>query len=375
MDNSKSKLRILFISRAFPPVMGGVEMQNYGISKALSSLATVTLLANKKGKKFLPAFLPIALLKSIFLFQKHDAVILGDGVLSPLGVILKLFYPKKKVICIIHGLDVTFALKNSLLGRIYKAINIPSQKKMDKLIMVGNETLREAEKAGIPRKKCVFIPNGFDPNEIYQEHSRKELEKLLGMNLNEKKVIFRGGRFVKHKGVEWFIRNVMPQLPEHYIFVAAGGIVFSKIAGDKNEYPSMKKATEEIRLTQRVKLLGNLSRADMKILFNTADLYVSPNIKVPGSMEGFGINAIEGAGCKKVVLASNLEGLKDAVQEGKNGFLLPPEDAGVWIKKIIELLSNDKYRKKFGEKARQFVIDNYSWSNIAKKYLEVIEKT
>lgn len=374
MDDSKSKLRILFISRAFPPVWGGLEMQNYGISKALSSIATVNLIANKKGKKFLPIFLPLTLLKSAFIFRKYDAVIFGDGVLSPLGVILKLLYPKKKVICIIHGLDITFAFKNSLLGKIYKAINIPSQKKMDKLIMVGNETINEAEKAGISREKCVFIPNGFDPSEIYQEHTRKELEKLLDMNLDGKKVIFRGGRFVKHKGVEWFIRNVVPRLPEHYIFVAAGGIVSSKTVGDKDAYPDAKIATEELRLSQRVKLLGNLSRADMKILFNTADLYISPNIKVSGSMEGFGINAIEGAGCKKVVLASNLEGLKDAVQEGRNGFLLSPEEAEIWIKKIIELLSDDEYRKNFGEKARQFVIDNYSWSNIAKKYIEAVEK-
>ena len=172
--------------------------------------------------------------------------------------------------------------------------------------------------------------------------------------------------------MEWFIRNVMPKLPEDYILVAAGGGIAKKTAGDKNYYPKCKKAVEDLRMENRVKLMLNLKRSDIKILFNACDLYISPNIKVPGSLEGFGITAIEAAACGKVVLASNLEGLKDAVKDGENGFLIESGNADAWAQKIMELLTNDDFRKEFGEKAKKYTIENFSWEKIAKRYLEVI---
>jgi phosphatidylinositol alpha-1,6-mannosyltransferase len=368
-------MKILFISRAYPPIIGGIENQNFGISHSLSKIVPTKILANKSGKKNLPFFLPWVALKSLFILPKYDVVLLGDGVLAPLGVFWKIFYPKKKYISIVHGLDITFAHKKSILGKIYKGVNIPSLKKLDKLIMVSQETIAEAEKMGIPREKCVFIPNGFYPEEIYKKCERSDLEKLLGMDLKEKKVIFRAGRFTKHKGVEWFIRNVMPKLPSHYIFVAAGGGIAKKTAGDENYYPQCEKAVKDLQMDDRVKLKLNLKRSDMKTLFNTCDLYVSPNIKVPGSLEGFGITTIEAAACARVVLASKLEGLKDAIKEGKNGFLVEPGKAEEWARKIKELLADDDFRRVFGEKARQYTIENFNWEKIARKYLEVIKAT
>jgi glycosyltransferase involved in cell wall biosynthesis len=368
-------MRILFISRAYPPILGGIENQNFGIGDSLSKLAPTRIIANKSGKKMLPVFLPWITLKTLFIAPKFDAVLLGDGVLAPVGVFLKFFYPKKRYFSNVHGLDITFAQKKSVLGKIYRSVNIPSLKKLDKLIMVGQETIAEAEKIGIPREKCIFIPNGFYLDEIRQSSSREEMGKLLDMDLSGKKIIFRGGRFTKHKGVEWFIRNVMPNLPENYVLVAAGGGIAKKTAGDENYFPKCQKAARELGLENRVKLILNIKRSDMKILFNACDLYISPNIKVPGSMEGFGLNAIEAAACGRVVLASNLEGLKDAVKHGENGFLLEPGEKDVWIEKTKELLADDQFRHDFAEKAARYTDENFAWEKIAKRYFDVIKDT
>lgn len=369
------KTRLLFISRAYPPILGGIEMQNFGIAKALSEITPTKIIANKYGKRFLPIFLPWIMLKGLFILPNYDAILFGDGVLAPVGIFLKFFYPKKKFISIVHGLDITFAHKKSLLGKIYRAINIPALKKLDKLIMVGNETITQAIKFDISKEKCVFIPNGIDISKKVKLSERKELEDLLKIDLTNKKIIFRGGRFVKHKGLEWFIRNVMPKLPENYILVAAGGVVANKTAGDENYYPKCLKAIKDLKLENRIKLFPNLAESKMLILFNTVDIYISPNIKVPGSMEGFGITAIEGGGCGRVVLASNLEGLKDAIVNGKNGFLVEPGNANAWSIKIKELLEDDSFRADFGKKAQEFVKENFIWEKISKKYLEEIEKT
>jgi len=366
-------MKILFVSHSYPPVWGGVESQNYNLAENLKKIADVKVVANGKGKKYLPIFLPLTLLKMLFLMPKYDACLLGNGVMAPWGAITKTFYPRKKYFCVVHGLDITFANKKGFLSKIYKSINIPSLKKLDRLLMVGNTTIEEAAKIGIKREQCVFIPNGIDPEEFSEKHERKEISKILDCDISDKKIIFRLARFVPHKGTSWFIEHVILKLPERVIMVAAGGRVGKKTAGDKDDFAVCERIIKEKNLGGRVRLFPNIPERQKKILLNTADIVVSPNIKIPGTMEGFGINAIEAGACGRTVVASALEGLKDAVKDGENGFLVESGNADAWAQKINELLADDEFRKKFGEKAREYTVNNFSWNKIAQKYLDVMK--
>ncbi len=368
-------MKILFISHSYPPIWGGVESQNFNLAESLKRVAEVKVIANGKGKKYLPIFLPVTLVRMLFLMPKFDACLLGNGVLAPWGAVAKLFHPRKKYFCVVHGLDITFANKKGFLSKIYKSINIPSLKRLDKLLMVGNTTIDEAVKAGIKREHCVFIPNGINPDEFSEKYSREEMAKVLDADIEGKKIIFRLGRFVSHKGTSWFVARVMPKLPENVIMVAAGGRVGKRAAGDKDDFLVCEKIIKEKKLGDRVKLIPSIPEKQKKILLGAADIVVSPNIKVPGTMEGFGINVIEAGACERVVVASALEGLKDAIKNGENGFLVESGNADAWIQKINELLlSGDDFRKKFGERAREYTERNYSWEKIARKYLEEMEK-
>jgi glycosyltransferase involved in cell wall biosynthesis len=367
-------MKILFVSHSYPPIWGGVESQNYNLAENLKKVAEVKVIANGRGKKYLPFFLPIAFMRMLFSMPKFDACLLGNGVLAPWGAIAKVFHPRKKYFCVVHGLDITFGSKKGFLSKIYKSINIPSLKKLDKLMMVGNATIEEAAKAGIAREQCVFIPNGINPDEFSEKHSREEMSKVLEDDISEKKVIFRLGRFVPHKGTSWFIENVMPRLPENVTMAAAGGRVGKKTAGDKDDFEVCEKIIQEKKLGNRVWLFPNIAEEKKKILLNAADLVVSPNIHVHGTMEGFGINAIEAGACGRVVVASRLEGLKDAIIDGENGFLVESANADAWVKKINEILSlSDEGRSEFGEKAKKYTIEHFSWDKIAESYLDTMK--
>jgi glycosyltransferase involved in cell wall biosynthesis len=306
---------------------------------------------------------------------RYDACVLGNGVLAPLGEGAKIFHPRKKFFCIVHGLDITFANKTGILSKIYKSVNVVSLKRLDKLLMVGNTTIEEAVKAGIRREQCAFIPNGINPDEFAEKYERKDISKILDVDIDDKKIIFRLGRFVPHKGTSWFVENVMPKLPENVILVAAGGRVGKNTAGDKDDFLVCEKAIKEKNLGSRVRLFPNIAEKQKKILLGAADLVVAPNIKVPGTMEGFGINVIEASVCERVVVASALEGLRDAIKDGENGFLVESGNASAWVQKINDLLLlSDETRKNFGEKARKYTIEHFSWDKIAGKYLEEMKK-
>jgi len=209
------------------------------------------------------------------------------------------------------------------------------------------------------------------PDLLRSYHVKEELTEIFGENITDKKVIVRIGRFVPHKGTSWFINNVMPRLPKEILMIAAGGRVGAHTAGDRDEFIDCEEAIINNHLENRVRLLPSVSWETIKMLLNTADLVVSPNIKVSGSMEGFGINAIEAGACGRVVLAADLEGLADAIKDGKNGYLIESENATKWVKKIKAIFdAGDDFIEKFGEEAEQYVKENYSWNKICQRYLE-----
>lgn len=365
-------MRILFISRAYPPITGGIENQNYALSVWLAKHATVRTLANHGGKTALPFFLPRVFIQSLFLLPKYDVVLLGDGVLAPIGFVQKLFFPKKTIASVLHGLDITFATKKGFLAKIYAAINIPCLKKLDLLITVSKETQAVAESIGLPKEKCVVINNGIDPENFSGNFTRSELADFLNEDLSGKLVIVRVGRYVEHKGNEWFLRNVMPLLPENVLFVAAGGRVKQNTPGDTDIFPACEQAVAELKLENRVKLLTNLPWDKINLLYHTADIVVSPNIVVPGTMEGFGISVIEAALCGRPVIASNLQGLKDAIIHNENGLLVEPGKPEAFRKAITDLLSDESTRLKLGERASAYTQAHFHWDKIAKQYVETM---
>lgn len=321
----------------------------------------MTIIANRKGKRFLPIFLPFALVRSLCIARKYDAILLGDGVLGVVGYALKLFYPHKPVIGIVHGLDLTYP--SALYQKWWVRKFIPA---LDRLIAVGRETISAGTEKGIPKEKFTFIPNGVDTEKHFREHSRQELENILGESLADTQVLLTSGRLARRKGVAWFIRNVLPKLAENILYT---------VAGNGPDRANILLAIQEAGMEKRVKLLGYVDDATREILFNTCDLFIQPNIRVPGDMEGFGISVIEAASCQIPVIASKIEGLQDAISDGNNGFLIESENIEAYSHKIIELLKDTEYRRTFGKQARQYVIDHFRWEIIAQHYLDTIVQT
>lgn len=357
---SMEKLKILFISHTFPPIVGGVETHNYELSTWLGRQAEVKLIANKK-RWLIPFFLVYATIRTVLSSQKYDVIVLGSCILCNIGWRLKLFGNKKPVVAVAHGLDLTW--KNPIYQKLWIGI---FAKKIDKFIAVGNETVRIAKEKGIPENKIVFIPNGVDTEKHLISASKADVEKIIGQSIENKKILLTSGRLAKRKGVAWFISNVMPKLDESFLYV---------IAGSGPDKENILNAIEKNSLQNRVVMLGYIPDKQRNILLNTADLFVQPNIKIAGDMEGFGISVIEAGACGLPVLAANIEGLKDAIKDGQNGFLAESGNADTFVRKINELFSQGNPREIFGEKVRNFVVENYSWQHIAQKYLEEINKT
>ena len=352
-------MNLLFISRSFPPVTGGIEKQNAEIARALTCICNVRLIANRRGKYLLPLFLPYATLKALLILRRQDAILLGDGVLGITGFILKLF-TSKPVVCITHGLDLTYSSR--IYQRLWVRIFLPH---MDRLIAVGNATLAQGVRRGIPAARFVFIPNGVTaPAPPRRDYSRADLAAFIGKTPG-RTVLLTLGRLVRRKGVTWFLENVVPCLDNDITYI---------IAGVGPEHARITAAISTRGLEDRVVLVGRVTEAEKELLFHTADIFVQPNIPVSGDIEGFGLVVLEAAAHGMVVIASDLEGLGDAISDGANGYLVSPGNSRAYCTRIAVLTADRDGMKTFGQHARDHTISHNAWSLIAQRYLEVINQ-
>ncbi len=356
----KFAMRILFVSRAYPPVIGGIENQNHAISKWLCTIMEVKTIANTGGKKNLIFFFPRAFFQALHEAKNYDLILLGDGVLAPIGWLLRIL-TGKPVLSILHGLDITypFFLYQSLWVKFFL-------RRLDRLIAVSRHTKEIAIEYGLPADRISIIPNGVeDPPDIGIHYVRIDLADYLGIDLTGKKVLTTIGRLTKRKGVAWFTEFVLPKLPENFIYV---------IAGSGGERANILVAAKRAGVTDRVKLLGAVPDEIRIMLHRTADLFIQPNISVPGDMEGFGISVIEATLAGLPVIASKIEGLQDAVIDGETGIFVESKDAEGFQRAILGLLGNDESYRAFKLRATKSTEEHFHWNAISKRYGELLEQ-
>jgi glycosyltransferase involved in cell wall biosynthesis len=355
-------MHILFVTRKYPPSTGGMQNAAYELYKSLAITNDVTLIKWGGANKALPVIYPLLFIRALIkgLANKPDVIYLQDGIMAPMGSMLRLLLRRPTVITI-HGKEATYG------NPIYKMIIPPFVRKQNVLVAVSKETEQTVRKA-IPGTKPLVIFNGVSDS-YYSPQNREAqfaaVASAVGMPLDELrtyKLLHTNGRLVRRKGVLWFIDEVMPKL------VAERPVLYL-VSGDGKDRELIQAAIEDKGLQHNVRMLGRVSDELLRNLYNVADLFVMPNIPVPNDMEGFGLVALEAASCGTPVVASKLEGIQDAIIDRKNGFLIPPTNSAEYVRVISRELYSSSLPK---EAVRGYTLDHYSWVGTAHQYEEIM---
>jgi glycosyltransferase involved in cell wall biosynthesis len=155
------------------------------------------------------------------------------------------------------------------------------------------------------------------------------------------------------------VQNVFPKLPKETLYL---------IAGEGPEKEKLNQLIKRAHLEKRVILLGKVSDETRLQLLKAADIFLMPNIKVKNDMEGFGLVALEAVVCGLPVIAAKLEGITEAIQDRKNGFLVDPHNVDGFIRLINFVNSNPQKINDFVNKAQKYTLARFSWNSIIKIY-------
>jgi len=347
-------MRILFVTRKYPPSTGGMEVYSHELFQALSTHNPQTtlyrpappIMGRPSGWQLLCFFLGA----SRFLYahrEQADVVLLGDVLLSPLALLVKIISGARiRVVVAAHGNDVYFAHKSSLAACIYRWAIRFFRHRVDMVIANSSDTEATARKLGFDRTTKVLLGTRM-PN-IDPVASEDTIDAILF-----------AGRLIHCKGLAWFIEEVMPRVhPDMQLLVA----------GPKWDASEMSA----VRSNSRATYLGTLSRSELDRLRSRVVVAVMPNLpaSMSGQNEGFGLSALESPAVGTPVVVSGLGGLIEAVVEGGTGFVVPPLDAAAFAEKINTIRAwTSAQRATFSCGAKATIAQQFSWDRVAKEYL------
>ncbi len=373
-------MAVLFITHKFPPATGGMENQSFQLITGYSKVhkAYAIIYEGKENILFFFIKLRSRVRRMLRLYPEISVIHLNDGLMAALFVITGVNAQGRKIVATIHGLDIVFPLP------LYQNKIIPLLiSKIDRFICVSSATRMECEKRNFLPFQLTVVHNCVE-NKEWNAEVRPDIS-IPNIDFEKDTIILAIGRPVKRKGFSWFAKEVMPLLGCPYKFVHIGQIntkqpFFYPImsANIKNYYNLFTgRASDTSDLIEAASdpknntiLAGKLSDQERDYLLEKATCLVMPNIKQAGDMEGFGLVALEASMMGKTVIASSIEGITDAIQNNKNGYIVPYGKPDVWVEIIRRLAdSHTSFSKSF----RSFTIENYSCKKMVEGYHSVFE--
>lgn len=298
-----------------------------------------------------------------------DLILFSSMVTASVAVMLKktLAASHVKTAAIVHGQDVTtpFGPYQKFVPKVFNAL--------DAVLPVSRATGEQCTQRGLPASKLHVLPNGVKLSRFKPLSNKTEMRQALVSALgqgdtplpDDALLLCSVGRQVKRKGFSWFIENVMPQLPEN---------VHYWLAGDGPEGEDIIQKARANKVDHRIRLLGRISDEHLELLYRGADLFMMPNIPVPGTMEGFGVVMLEAGLGGLPVVAARLEGIQDVITEGQNGHYVESGDANGFIASILQYHQKPEQVESASQRACQHTANTFGWKAVAAQYVEVLAK-
>lgn len=356
---------MLFITRKYPPSVGGMQKLSYEITTRIGRQVRSRVIYWSGSQRWLPLFLLLALARTVPMLLRDEVALLhlGDPVLAPIGIMLRAIR-RVPVVINAHGLDVTWP------HPLYQLIILSCLRRLDRVICISRYTRDECVRRGVSPGRCVIIPPGVDVDEFQITLPDAEREAWLsswGVHTSGVKVMLTCGRLVPRKGIAPFVSKALPLLlsqRQDWVYL---------IVGEGPERRSIEEAVQAYGLSQYVRLLGLLDDRALKAAYAIADVFVMPNVPVPGDPEGFGLVILEARAAGLPVVASNLQGISDAVGGDTDGTLVEPEDWAAFVTAINHWMDQEEtvVDRKI---RRQRVEAEFSWARIISQYLDLFQE-
>jgi len=216
---------------------------------------------------------------------------------------------------------------------------------------------------GFPADRIALIHNAVDTNRFapISEKQQQELKKNAGFSANDT-VVLVPRRLVEKNGVIYAVRAMTYLKNDDVRMIIAGS------------GPERENIVEEAKNDSRIHLVGTISHNKIDQHYKMADIILIPSITSHGVQEASSLAMLEGMACGKVVICSEIGGMREIIQNMKNGVMTKEKDSAEIAKAVETIIENRRLMTELGGRARKYVQQNHSYLVHARKVLEIYNK-
>ncbi len=183
------------------------------------------------------------------------------------------------------------------------------------------------------------IYNCVDVQAIQAARRGRDRGRLVPEIPRDAKVVGIAGRVVTRKGhitLLQAMRLVTAQLPNAFLLVIGTGAAEAML----------RQETTRLGLDRSVLWTGRVEPENLPAYYHLMDVMAMPSL-----WEGFGLTAAEAMAASKPVVGTDVSGLREVVEDGVTGFLVPVGDAEALAARLHHLLSDDSARTGMGRQS------------------------
>ena len=192
------------------------------------------------------------------------------------------------------------------------------------------------------------------------EEEKIFLRKKLRLPLNTF-IVLIPARYSREKGLEYAIEAAKKLGKNiHFIFIGIG--------------PLKKELINLAQDLSSVSIKGPIPHNKIDKWYKASDIILIPSIKYEGIEEATSLSMLEGMACGKIVVCTDVGGMREVIKDGVNGILIPQKDPEAIGNIILNVYRHYGRFKSIGLEARKYVLKYHSYLDQAKKIVEIYKK-
>ena len=260
---------------------------------------------------------------------------------------------------IVHGSGSTFGLKYQLS----RAMETYVLKQANAVTTICDGLRSEIIGRGVPADKVTVIPNAVDVCR-FSAGKVPDQKLIKSLGLTGKKVLGFIGSFYKYEGLDILLNaipHIQKKIPNVCLLLVGGG----------PEEDNLRAKVEQMGLKEAVFFTGRVPHENVGDYYAVVDLLVYPRIRNRVTELVTPLKPLEAMAQGKLLLASDVGGQKELINDGETGVLFRADDVHSLASAAIAILENPEAGNNIRKLARNFVESERTWTASVSRYKNV----